>query len=728
MQMLEYPELHHDSLGLASFYRLVYALYLPNKRSKMFLSFGVEDFSLRDLIRPEPGRLRRILSSVINFAKFREERVILVETSHRKANELNSLNQIHQQRHNELADQVNSIKLKLAEQEPELHRIRESNSSLTNDLRELKKVQTSIVSEIDSLKKEKTNLEENLVRCFKGDRLQSRVVQSPEQLKQAIQDLNARIISEKSNVIGTEKRVRELQMKIEVLDTLEKDITSCIKLMEDCDLEIKKSVEAVQKLALDREAIESKQAELREQLLRQNVRSEDKIARLQKHQSSKQDTATTKKDKLLLELAQINAERELNIKKANDINRSVNETEVKANKDEALRCLEISKTKFGDGNSEAAVKFAKKSIALCETPEATSWLDFLSKHGSSSSTPSSSTEGVRKRTTASSSSPVPETLSEEARPYTPEQESGVKRIKACKTKGNLYAILGLEKGCSDSDIKKSYRKLALQFHPDKCNAPGTDEAFKAIGHAMAVLSDPDKRDKYDRYGIDSESRAAASSSTSSPFARGGFNPDFENEISPEDLFNMFFGEMAGGGFGGATFTTGGPGFRFNSVNPQFRQQQRARAQPQSGMAQFIQILPLLFLGLVTVLSWLTMEPEPVFSFNPTPSFKHERFTEKMNVRYFVNPRGFSSQGYEPKTYKLRNFENSVETRWLEDLETKCHQEYNHRAMMIQSARGLFSVDEARLKEAKSKRLYKCEERQEFIDRLAKLNLKRGRRS
>ena len=74
--------------------------------------------------------------------------------------------------------------------------------------------------------------------------------------------------------------------------------------------------------------------------------------------------------------------------------------------------------------------------------------------------------------------------------FTKEQVKAVKEIRKCK---DYYEILGVTKEATEIEIKKQYRKLALQFHPDKNKAPGASEAFKAIGNAFAVLNDPEKR-------------------------------------------------------------------------------------------------------------------------------------------------------------------------------------------------------------------------------------------
>lgn len=105
-----------------------------------------------------------------------------------------------------------------------------------------------------------------------------------------------------------------------------------------------------------------------------------------------------------------------------------------------------------------------------------------------------------------------------------------------EAKRDFYEVLGLKKGASVDELKKSYRKLAKQYHPDLNPGDKTAEAkFKEINEAYAVLSDDDKRAKYDQYGhagVDGQ----------------GFG-NFTN-ADMEDIFRSFFGGSGFGGFGG----------------------------------------------------------------------------------------------------------------------------------------------------------------------------------
>ncbi|MDQ3623795.1 MAG: molecular chaperone DnaJ [Verrucomicrobiota bacterium] len=106
------------------------------------------------------------------------------------------------------------------------------------------------------------------------------------------------------------------------------------------------------------------------------------------------------------------------------------------------------------------------------------------------------------------------------------------------TKRDFYEVLGVSRGASDEDIKRAYRKLAVKHHPDK--NPGdhsAEEKFKELGHAYDVLSDPEKRAAYDRYGHAAFAQGSAGS------RGGGFHDPF-------DIFREVFGASGGGGAGG----------------------------------------------------------------------------------------------------------------------------------------------------------------------------------
>ena len=109
-------------------------------------------------------------------------------------------------------------------------------------------------------------------------------------------------------------------------------------------------------------------------------------------------------------------------------------------------------------------------------------------------------------------------------------------------KRDYYEVIGVEKGASEEEIKKAFRKQAKKYHPDL--NPGDKEAeakFKEVNEAYEVLSDKDKRARYDRFGfagVDPNYGAGAS-----PYGAG--NP-FGQDIDLGDIFNSFFGGFGGG--------------------------------------------------------------------------------------------------------------------------------------------------------------------------------------
>jgi molecular chaperone DnaJ len=103
-------------------------------------------------------------------------------------------------------------------------------------------------------------------------------------------------------------------------------------------------------------------------------------------------------------------------------------------------------------------------------------------------------------------------------------------------KRDYYEVLGVARGATDDEIKKTFRKLAKQFHPDANKEQGAEARFIEINEAYEVLSDPQKRAAYDRYGHAGLNNGAAN----------GFG-DFSNFSSINDLFETFFAQSQGGG-------------------------------------------------------------------------------------------------------------------------------------------------------------------------------------
>lgn len=107
-------------------------------------------------------------------------------------------------------------------------------------------------------------------------------------------------------------------------------------------------------------------------------------------------------------------------------------------------------------------------------------------------------------------------------------------------KEDFYKLLNIEKNASEAEIKASYRKMAMKFHPDRnTDNPEVAEAkFKQIKEAYEILSDPKKRAAYDQFG-----HAGVDPSMGGGAGRGGFNADFS------DVFGDVFGDIFGGGGG-----------------------------------------------------------------------------------------------------------------------------------------------------------------------------------
>ncbi|KAM9336012.1 dnaJ homolog subfamily B member 12b [Symphorus nematophorus] len=344
---------------------------------------------------------------------------------------------------------------------------------------------------------------------------------------------------------------------------------------------------------------------------------------------------------------------------------------MEVNRDEAERCIDIATAALTNDQPEKAQRFLEKAQRLFPTEKAKVLLELIARNGftprhGGHSSDFGGVSGPRQRRTNSEENRPEEKPAETSKPYTADQLEAVRRIKQCK---DFYEILGVQADASEDELKRSYRKLALKFHPDKNHAPGATEAFKAIGNAYAVLSNANKRRQYDQCGDERRH----------PSRQGPDGGNFEPDISPEDLFNMFFG----GGYPTSNANV------YTNGRMRYPRRERRERQRDGGLALFVQVMPILILVIVSALSQIMVNSPPYsLSFRPSAGYTQKRLTENLKVPYYVGEQ-FSK---EVTGVNLKNLERTVEDDYISNLRNNCWKEKQQKEGMLYRARYFGDTD------------------------------------
>ncbi|OWF36240.1 dnaJ homolog subfamily B member 14-like [Mizuhopecten yessoensis] len=343
------------------------------------------------------------------------------------------------------------------------------------------------------------------------------------------------------------------------------------------------------------------------------------------------------------------------------------------NKDESERCISLAKKYLAEGEKSKALKFLNKAERLYPSQKAKEIIEEITTMngtatGKKTHSEESTKENVRQRKSSTGRGGSEENKGDSDtvdRSYTQDQLEAVKRTKKCK---DYYDVLGVQKDATENDLKKAYRKLALQMHPDKNKAPGATEAFKAIGNAFSVLNDTEKRRKYDLYGPETDT-------TSDP-RRGqqhGYSHGFEGDISPEELFNMFFG----GGFPtNNVYTTHRP----RHAHQHHQHHRTTNVSNDGSYTLLLQLTPIILLVLLSLLSSFFVS-DPLFNMHKTDKYTFQRKTGNLQVPYYVK----KDFRVEFKS-DLRRLERQVEEEHISSLRQNCWRERSYKENMLWRAR------------------------------------------
>eukprot|EP01059_Diplonema_ambulator_P005248 TRINITY_DN149_c3_g1_i2.p1 TRINITY_DN149_c3_g1~~TRINITY_DN149_c3_g1_i2.p1 ORF type:complete len:272 (+),score=42.70 TRINITY_DN149_c3_g1_i2:66-881(+) len=226
---------------------------------------------------------------------------------------------------------------------------------------------------------------------------------------------------------------------------------------------------------------------------------------------------------------------------------------------------------------------------------------------------------------------------------------------------DYYARLGVGRDASVEEVKRCYKRMAVKLHPDKNTLPRAEEAFKAIGQANAVLTDPQKRRIYDQVGEEGL--------TGEGGRRGGYTAQ-----QPEDLFDLF--DILRG------------------FQPPPRRHQRHAPRPRepNGFIHFMNSLPILVLLLFYILSGMGLDTTDTVPYSLKEDYERG-YTELRvtgdwaKVPYYVRPS--FRRDYAGNRRAIKEIDDSVFKAYKGMLLKNCRKEKAHRDSLIQKA-GLYS--------------------------------------
>eukprot|EP00899_Mesostigma_viride_P008740 jgi/Mesvir1/17868/Mv12945-RA.1 len=222
MDLLEYPELHEESIGSLSFDRAL---------CKLMDASGFHDFTLKDLYKPDHKRVRRSLSAVINFAKFREEKLAAYHALQARSDVLLERRAAVDEMNAGLKAEIQKILDERASQQPLVQQLTGETNALAATVAQLNTQQAALNRDVKQTKHATNELQNKidnakiLLMDARNDNaaLAAQVVQSPQKLQRALEELRAAVEEERGHIAGAEKKCRDLQAKLECISKYARD-------------------------------------------------------------------------------------------------------------------------------------------------------------------------------------------------------------------------------------------------------------------------------------------------------------------------------------------------------------------------------------------------------------------------------------------------------------------------------------------------------------------------
>lgn len=228
---LECKEIYEDGVAWLLFFREV---------RTMMEAATVHDFHLQDLTRPTPKRFKRHMSALVNFFRFRSDRLaefdeLVLETEDLENRRIELEDGIEQAR-----SAIEKIVSQRKSDEPRVKQLQEENLAHSDRLLDMKKEQSRLLAEVDALKGEKTDAIQKQtdvqyqlqIVSTELTKLQARIVTRPDDIKRDVRDMQVQVQGERVSLGESERKARELSAKMDVLTQLDADIAASMAVMD----------------------------------------------------------------------------------------------------------------------------------------------------------------------------------------------------------------------------------------------------------------------------------------------------------------------------------------------------------------------------------------------------------------------------------------------------------------------------------------------------------------
>ncbi|CCI49179.1 unnamed protein product [Albugo candida] len=245
LRALDFPELHEESIPELTFFRTI---------SKLMGYCGIYDFSFRDLLYPSPKRLRRQLSALINFAKFREERLSTFAGLSKETEDILIMRSRQQDENIKLEAELNDLQQERVAEEPAIEQLTQECQAYEQEINTLNTKQATLRHETGLLRNKTKELRSEIATYDAQildaqeeiKRLENQIVTSPDRIKVEISHIATTVEEAREEVMRHDKRQRELLLMRDTFQRTEKDMKKTIQGLLDLEILLNKCKQAKQ--------------------------------------------------------------------------------------------------------------------------------------------------------------------------------------------------------------------------------------------------------------------------------------------------------------------------------------------------------------------------------------------------------------------------------------------------------------------------------------------------